>query len=346
MDKVFIEKHLGDVLKETDFPELGEKKTGKVRDVYVQDDKLILIATDRYSAFDRNLAFIPFKGQVLNEVSKFWFEKTENIVKNHVLDFPDPNAMVVKKCEVLPVEVIVRGYTTGVTATSLWTLYQKGERIFDDVKLPEGMKKNQKLDRPLITPTTKFEAHDRPLTREEIVKGGFVKEPLWKEIEEVAVKLFLRGQEIALQRGLILVDTKYEFGIAPDGSTRLTTSGSTHSIDLGQAGSPQGGKLILIDEIHTPDSSRYWQADTYEERLSKGEEPEYFDKEFLRIWFKEHCDPYKDEKLPDAPSDMLVELSSRYIQIFEQLTGMKFEFDFSTLILERIKKNLSAYAIT
>lgn len=329
MNKVAIESHLGDVLKETDFTNLGERKQGKVRDVYAQTDKLILIATDRYSAFDRNLTHIPFKGQVLNQITKFWFEKTENIIRNHTIDFPDPNATVAKKCEVVPVEVIVRGYLTGVTATSIWTLYQNGERKFGGVTLPEGMKKNQKLTQPLITPTTKFEAHDRPLTREQIVKKGFVKEPLWKEIEEIAVKLFTRGQEIALQRGLILVDTKYEFGIASDGST----------------GSPQAANLMLIDEIHTPDSSRYWQADTYEERISKGEEPQYFDKEFLRIWFKEHCDPYRDEKLPDAPPEMIAELSSRYIRIFEQLTGMEFKPDFSMPIVERIRQNLTQYSI-
>lgn len=319
MDKATIENHLSDVLKKTDFPELGERKQGKVRDAYVQNDKLILIATDRYSAFDRNLALIPFKGQVLTEVSRFWFEKTENIIRNHVLAFPDPNVMVVRKCGVVPVEVILRGYLTGVTATSIWTLYQKGERTFGGVTLPEGMKKNQKLGRPLITPTTKFEAHDRPLTREEIIKEGFVKESFWKQIEKVAIQLFLRGQEIALQRGLILVDTKYEFGTDSEGN------------------------LMLIDEIHTPDSSRYWQVGSYESRISKGQEPEYFDKEFLRIWFKEHCDPYKDEVLPQAPREMIVELSSRYVKIFEQLTGKTFEANFSVPILERMRKNLAMY---
>ncbi len=337
MDKSTIENHLNDVLEKTDFPELGEREQGKVRDVYVQDDKLILIATDRHSAFDRNLALIPFKGQVLNQISKFWFDKTENIIQNHVLAVPDPNVMVVKKCEVVPVEVIVRGYISGVTATSTWTLYQKGERKFGGVTLPEGMKKNQKLERPIITPTTKFEAHDRPLTREDIVNGEMMKESLWKQIEEVAIQLFLRGQQIALQRGLILVDTKYEFGVASDGST--------HSTSSGQASSLLSGNLILIDEIHTPDSSRYWQAESYESRIAQGQEPEYFDKEFLRIWFKEHCNPYKDEKLPDAPREMVVELSWRYIQIFEQLTGEKFQVDFSTPILERIQKNLVPYVI-
>ena len=330
MDKSTIENHVNDVLKATDFSELGERKQGKVRDVYIQPDRLILIATDRYSAFDRNLALIPFKGQVLTEISKFWFEKTENIIRNHILDFPDSNVMVVKKCDVVPVEVIVRGYISGVTATSTWTLYQKGERKFGGITLPEGMKKNQKFAHPIITPTTKFEAHDRPLVREDIVKGGFVKEPLWKEIEEVAIKLFLRGQEIALQRGLILVDTKYEFGTDFE------------------------GKLMLIDEIHTPDSSRYWpafakatadkQAESYESRIAQGQEPENFDKEFLRIWFKEHCDPYKDEVLPEPPREMVVELSWRYIQIFEQLTGNEFKADFSMPVLERIRKNLAAYA--
>ncbi|MBI4085970.1 MAG: phosphoribosylaminoimidazolesuccinocarboxamide synthase [Candidatus Liptonbacteria bacterium] len=322
MDKSTIENHINDVLEKTDFSELGERKQGKVRDVYVQDDKLILVATDRYSAFDRNLALIPFKGQVLTEISKFWFEKTENIIRNHILDFPDPNAMVVKKCDVVPVEVIVRGYISGVTATSTWTLYQKGERKFGGVTLPEGMKKNQKFAHPIITPTTKFEAHDRPLTKEEIVNSGMVNELLWKEIEEVAIKLFTRGQEIALQRGLILVDTKYEFGTDSE------------------------GKLMLIDEIHTPDSSRYWQAESYESRIAQGQEPENFDKEFLRIWFKEHCDPYKDGVLPEAPREMVVELSSRYIRIFEQLTGNEFGADFSIPVLERIRKNLAAYAIT
>jgi len=321
MDTKVIQEHIADVIGETHFEGLGEKYQGKVRDVYKQKNRLIFVATDRYSAFDRNLALIPFKGQVLTGVSAFWFNETKDIIENHMIAIPDPNVMIVTKCEMVPIEVIVRGYITGVTGTSIWILYQKGERTFGGLTLPEGMKKNQKLERPIITPTTKMEAHDRPLTVEEIVSQGFANKEIWEKIEEAAIALFLRGEKIAKERGLILVDTKYEFGVAPS------------------------GKLMLIDEIHTPDSSRYWQAGAYEERIAQGQEPENFDKEFLRLWFKEHSDPYKDEKLPDPPQDMIVELSSRYIKIFEQITGKKFKVDFSKPALERIERNLASYYV-
>src|SRR3989344_3829449 len=307
------------ILEKTDFKNLGEKYVGKVRDVYIQPDRVIMVSTDRYSAFDRNLALIPCKGQVLTQVSKFWFEQTKDIVPNHVIDFPDPNVVVGKKCKVLPIEIVPRGYITGVTGTSLWTLYQKGQRDFGDFVLPDGMKKNQKLDNPVLTPTTKDDTHDRPLTTKDIIEQKIVPEELWKELADTAIKLFKRGRELALEHGLILVDTKYEFGLGDD------------------------GKLMLIDEIHTPDSSRYWQADSYQARIDAGQEPQNFDKEFLRLWFKEHSDPYKDEKLPEAPPDMGAELSGRYIQIYEQITGQKFETDLTTPILERIEKNLASY---
>ena len=321
MDIEIIKKHLGNVLIETNFNFLGKKKTGKVRDVYEQKDRLILIATDRYSAFDRNLALIPFKGQVLTDITKFWFNETKDIVQNHVLEIPDPNTVVAKKCTVLPVEMVVRGYITGVTSTALWVNYQNGQRDFGDFSLPEGMKKNQKLDRPVITPTTKFEAHDRPLTSKIILEEKMITPPVWQEICDIALKLFARGQKVALERGLILVDTKYEFG--------LTLS----------------GEVMLIDEIHTPDSSRYWQANSYQERISSGLEPENFDKEFLRLWFKDNCDPYKDEKLPEAPANMVVELARRYIQIYEQITGEKFVANLGEDILKRIENNLKSYKI-
>ena len=308
------------ILKETNFKNLGKKYTGKVRDVYVQKDKVILISTDRYSAFDRNLALIPCKGQVLTEVSKFWFEQTKDIVPNHVIDFPDPNVVVGKKCTVLPVEMVVRGYITGVTGTSTWTLYQKGERDFGDFVLPDGMHKNQKLDKPVITPTTKHEAHDRPLTSKIILEEKIMTPEIWQKVSDIALKLFARGQEVALKKGLILVDTKYEFGLT------------------------ENGEIILIDEIHTPDSSRYWQAKTYQERIANGLEPENFDKEFLRLWFKDNCDPYKDEKLPEAPADMVTELSRRYIQICEQITGIPFKIE-SGDIEKRIENNLQTYKI-
>ncbi len=308
------------ILKTTNFKNLGEKKTGKVRDIYVQKDKILLISTDRHSSFDRIIAHIPWKGQVLNEISAFWFGKTKDIIQNHVLEVPDPNVLVAKKCKPLAVEMVVRGYLTGVTDTSIWTHYQKGERSFGGTTLPDGMKKNQKLERPVLTPTTKSETHDRPITPEEIVKEGLMSQKLWDEVAGKAVALFIRGQEIAAKSGLILVDTKYEFGL------------------------DDNDKLILIDEIHTPDSSRYWYLDSYTERFAKNEEPQYFDKEFLRLWFKENCDPYKDEKLPDAPAEMVEELSRRYIQIYEKITGSKFKKD-PTPILERIEKNLKKFQI-
>ncbi len=308
------------ILEKTSFNNLGEKYVGKVRDVYNQKDKVILISTDRYSAFDRNLALIPCKGQVLTQISKFWFENTKDIVLNHVIDFPDPNVVVGKKCKVIPIEMVVRGYITGITGTSLWTLYQKGQRDFGDFVLPDGMKKNQKLDKPVLTPTTKSNEHDRPLTTADIVKEKIVSEDLWRKLADSALKLFTRGQEIALKHGLILVDTKYEFGL------------------------DSNGELTLVDEIHTPDSSRYWQAKTYKERIEKGLEPENFDKEFLRLWFKENCDPYKDEVVPKAPVEMVEELSRRYIQIFEQITGATFKIEKGN-IEKRIENNLKKYTI-
>ena len=308
------------ILKKTNFKNLGEKYIGKVRDVYNQEDKVILISTDRYSAFDRNLALIPYKGQVLTQVSKFWFEQTKDIIPNHVLDFPDPNVVVAKKCTVLPVEMVVRGYITGVTGTSLWTLYQKGERDFGDFTLSDGLHKNQKLDKPVITPTTKFETHDRPLTSKIILEEKIMTSEVWQKVSDTALKLFTRGQEVALNRGLILVDTKYEFGLTSN------------------------GEVILIDEIHTPDSSRYWQTSSYQTRINQGLEPENFDKEFLRLWFKENCDPYKDEKLPEAPTDMIAELSRRYVKICEQITGIPFVVETGD-IEKRIENNLKKYVI-
>jgi len=316
MDIKIIEEHINDVLKETDFKNLGERKVGKVRDIYTLPDKIVLVSTDRHSSFDRIIAHIPFKGEVLNQISAFWFENTKDIIQNHVLSIPDPNVLVAKKCSPLPIECIVRGYITGVTGTSLWTHYQNGQRDFGNFVLPDGMKKNQKLYEPVFTPTTKSDEHDRPVTPAEIVSEGMLSQELTDEVEKTAKALFKRGQEIALSHGLILVDTKYEFGL------------------------DENEKLTLIDEIHTPDSSRYWKADSYQARLDQGLEPEYFDKEFLRLWFKDNCDPYKDEVIPDAPAELVAELSRRYIEIYETITGKPFEHDFNTPIMERITNNL------
>lgn len=320
MTKAKIKEHLRFIIKETDLPFLGKKKTGKVRDIYTKGNKLILISTDRHSSFDRIIAHVPFKGQVLTQATLFWFEKTKDIIQNHVLESPDPNVIVAKKCKVLPVEIVPRGYITGVTGTSLWTHYQNGQRDFGNFRLPEGIKKNQKLPKPVLTFTTKSDEHDEYITPKDIVKKGLIEKKLFKEIEKTALELFARGQRIAKKQGLILVDTKYEFGL------------------------DEKNKLILVDEIHTPDSSRYWFLKSYTERFKKDLEPEYFDKEFLRLWFKENCDPYKDKVLPKAPADLVAEMSHRYIRIYEQITGKKFKVDLSQSINQRLKKNLKKYA--
>ncbi len=315
MDKSIIEKNIYNVITETNFKGLGEKKVGKVRDSYTTDDKIILITTDRQSAFDRILASIPFKGQVLNQTSAWWFEHTKDIIPNFLLDVPDPNVVVGKKCTVFPMEIIVRGYLTGSTDTSVWMNYQKGVRDFCGNKLTEGMVKNQKFNTPIVTPSTKFEKHDRNLSRNEILAEHFATVAEFDYLAAKALELFAFGQKTAAAHGLILVDTKYEFG------------------------KDANGQITLIDEIHTPDSSRYWLAQTYSQRISEGKEPDNIDKEFLRLWFKDHCDPYHDEVLPEAPRELIVELSSRYIKLYEMITGRQFNFEDKS-ILKRIEENL------
>jgi phosphoribosylaminoimidazole-succinocarboxamide synthase len=298
---------------------LGPKKVGKVRDIYDRGETLVLVTTDRHSSFDRIIAHIPWKGQVLNQVSDWWFDKTKDIIGNHVLATPDPNVTVARKLNLVPVEAVMRGYLTGVTDTSIWTRYSAGQREFGGLVLPDGMKKNQRLPRPIFDPTTKEDTHDRALSPSAMVAEGFITAELFERIKQAALAVFARGQEIAGRQGLILVDTKYEFGLT------------------------ENDELVLIDEIHTPDSSRFWQLASYKERVEKGEEPQYFDKEFLRMWFKEHCDPYLDQKLPDAPAELVEELSRRYIQMYEQLTGEKFVCG-ETPIGRRIERNLKSYA--
>lgn len=317
-----IRRELSSCLTKTNLG-IGQKRSGKVRDTYELDDVLILITTDRQSAFDRILAAVPFKGQVLNQISAWWFEKTAHIIPNHVLSMPDPNVTVAKKCTVFPVEVVVRGYITGTTDTSAWVNYDKGVRNFCGHILPEGLRKNQKFEQPIVTPTTKDVKHDRLISPPEIISEGLMTATDWEYIHQKALEVFRYGQSIAQEHGLILVDTKYEFG-------RDTT-----------------GEIVLVDEIHTPDSSRYWIAETYEERFGRGEEPEYIDKEFLRLWFKEHCDPYNDPELPAAPEELVVELSRRYIQLYEIITGRPFQFPHTTTPIEqRIRENLGRYVGT
>jgi len=311
-----LEANSKTILAETNFPELGERYQGKVRDVYINSEQVTLITTDRYSAFDRSAAIIPFKGELVNGITRFWFDMTKHIVPNHVIDYPDPNVIIGERCEVLPVEMVIRGYITGSTETSLWTHYARGERNFGDFVLPDGMRKNQKLDELLITPTTKVEIHDRPVTVDEIVAERLIDDETLEHITTLTKQLFAFGQQVALSKGLILVDTKYEFG------------------------KTAGGKIVLIDEIHTPDSSRYWQYAPYEGNFAAHREPENFDKEFLRLWFKANCDPYHDEVLPPAPLEKITELSNRYIQVYEQLTDQKFHPNFNQSIIDRIRHNL------
>jgi phosphoribosylaminoimidazole-succinocarboxamide synthase len=283
-------------LLRTDIPELGQRIEGKVRDIYLQAGRRILITTDRVSAFDRVLGAIPYKGQVLNQLSAWWFEQTRQIVPNHVLSVPDPNVTIGAEAEALPVEVIVRGYITGVTSTSLWTLYEQGVDRPYGLDLPAGLHKNDPLPEPVITPTTKATggAHDERLTSSEVVEQGLVGPDLWSEVQAAALAVFRLGQEVAAAAGLILVDTKYEFGLVE-------------------------GNLALIDEIHTPDSSRYWIADTY-----AAGEPQNYDKEFLRLWFVDQG--YRgDGPAPEMPDEFVTQVAERYIDAFERLTGETFE---------------------
>jgi phosphoribosylaminoimidazole-succinocarboxamide synthase len=287
-------------LLRVDLPELGPRLEGKVRDIYRIGDQRVLITTDRVSAFDRVLGAIPFKGQVLNQLSAWWFEQLKGVAANHVISIPDPNVTIAREAESLPVEVIVRGYITGVTFTALWTLYRQGVAQPYGLDLPPGLRKNDPLPEPVITPTTKAVggAHDERLTAAEIVERGLVAPDVWAEIERSALAIFKRGQAVARQVGLILVDTKYEFGL----------------ID---------GRPALIDEVHTPDSSRYWLAENYEAVRGTDTEPENFDKEFLRLWFVRQG--YRGEgEPPPMPPEFVVQVARRYISTYERLTGQTF----------------------
>ncbi|HSO13045.1 MAG TPA: phosphoribosylaminoimidazolesuccinocarboxamide synthase [Anaerolineales bacterium] len=301
---------------ETNLP-LPNKQTGKVREWYdLPDGKRLIITTDRLSAFDRILARVPYKGQVLNQLSVWWFGQTKDIIPNHLLSVPDPNASIVTTVEPLAVEVIVRGYITGVTSTALWYRYSIGERNIYGYDFSEGLKKNQALSEPIITPTTKGGAtgHDERLTCAEVTEKGLLDKQTWDQVQSAALAIFKRGQDVARKAGLILVDTKYEFGIAPDGS------------------------VMLIDEVHTPDSSRYWKADSYEAQFKAGKEPENFDKEFIRIAYAEKG--YRgDGEIPSMPDELWAAAGERYVTIYEMLTGKTFEAG-EYPVEERLLKNL------
>ncbi|MFH1524123.1 MAG: phosphoribosylaminoimidazolesuccinocarboxamide synthase [Chloroflexota bacterium] len=303
-------------LDKTDLP-LPGKAIGKVRDWYdLPDGKRLLVTTDRLSAFDRILARVPYKGQVLNQLTNWWFDQTADIIPNHKVSVPDPNAVVAMVAEPIMVEVVVRGYITGVTTTALWYCYSLGERDIYGYHFPDGLRKNSALPEPIITPTTKglAGAHDERLTCAEVTDKGLLDAATWERVQSAALAIFKRGQEFAQKAGLILVDTKYEFGLT------------------------KNGNVILIDEVHTPDSSRFWKADTYENRITKGEEPENFDKEFVRIAYAEKG--YRgDGEIPQMPTDLWVAASQRYITIYEMLTGETFQAG-EYPVEPRLKNNL------
>jgi phosphoribosylaminoimidazole-succinocarboxamide synthase len=289
------------VLDAVELPFLGPRTQGKVRDIYRCDDLLILVTTDRLSAFDRILGLVPGKGQVLTQLAAFWFEQTRDLVPNHLLAVPDPNVTVARACTPLPVEVVVRGYISGVTSTSLWQRYSEGERTIYGIDFPDGLRKNDPLPEPVITPTTKARdgGHDERITSHEIVERGLVAPEHWEAVCASAIAIFRRGQEIARRGGLILVDTKYEFGLSP------------------------AGEVTLIDEVHTPDSSRFWLADTYEQRLAAGQEPDNFDKEFIRLYYAARGYRGEGEPFP-LPPELAVQTAARYIRTYELLTGQPF----------------------
>jgi phosphoribosylaminoimidazole-succinocarboxamide synthase len=294
----------GDVLLDIDLP-LPDRREGKVRVSFAwAPGQRLFVTTDRLSAFDRVLAGVPYKGQVLNQLAAWWFEQTADLVPNHVVSVPDPNLLIARSATTLPVEVIVRGYITGVTATSLWRAYAAGQRTIYGYHFPEGLRKNTPLPEPLVTPTTKppagADTHDEPLTWAEVVERGLVPAAEWERITTIALELFRRGQEVAARAGLILVDTKYEFGRTDD------------------------GELLLIDELHTPDSSRYWVAATYEERVAAGEEPESLDKEIIRRAYAD-AGYTGDGEPPPVPAEVWTATSARYIDAYERLTGLRFE---------------------
>lgn len=301
---------------------LPNRRAGKVRISYdLPDARRLFITTDRLSAFDHLVAAVPFKGQVLNQLAAWWLERTGDIIPNHALSTPDPNVLIAREARPLPVEVIVRGYITGVTSTSLWRRYEEGERVIYGYDMPDGLKKNSALPGAIITPTTKAEAgaHDEALTCGEVTERGLVEEGLWERVQEAALRLFARGQDIARHAGLILADTKYEFGLDHE------------------------GRLMLIDEVHTPDSSRFWIASTYADRFAAGDEPESTDKEIIRRALS-HAGYRGDGAPPRLPEEVWEETSRRYIEAYETLTDHTFSPG-ATPIPERIKTNLQKAGI-
>lgn len=321
-DATDLKPYLHYTLPEAVLPELPNHYRGKVRENYdLPDGTRILIASDRISAFDVNLAVIPLKGQVLTGVARYWFEETRDICPNHVIAYPDPNVLVSRRLRMMPVEIVVRDYLAGTTGTSILQMYKKGKRSMYGHAFPDGLRDNQKLPRTILTPTTKADQgdHDAPLSGDEVVARKLLTQRQWNQVSTIALRLFARGRDIAARRGLILVDTKYEFGF------------------------DDSGAVVLADEVHTPDSSRYWLADTYAARFGKGEAPDTFDKDFVRRWVVSQCDPYK-EPIPPIPEQVILEAAAIYVTAYEKITGQSFPLpDPSVSPLARIEENLRKY---
>ncbi|MCJ8140273.1 phosphoribosylaminoimidazolesuccinocarboxamide synthase [Falsirhodobacter halotolerans] len=316
------------VLPEARIAELPNPYFGKVRDCYDLPDRgegaqRILISSDRISAFDRILTSIPWKGQVLTQMARWWFDRTGDIAPNHVVAYPDPNVVIGRRVEILPVEIVVRGYLAGTTGTSVLTMYNNGVRQMYGHTLPDGLRANQALPTPIITPTSKaFDGgHDEPLDAAGIVANGLLTAAQWEEVSATALALFARGQQVAEDRGLILVDTKYEFGLDAE------------------------GRILLADEIHTPDSSRYWRAASYAQAFEEGTRPASFDKDVIRSWVAARCDPYADP-IPEIPADMIATTSAAYVEAYETITGQTFVPDTTGVSpLDRVRQNLSPWFI-
>jgi phosphoribosylaminoimidazole-succinocarboxamide synthase len=319
LDEIAALAHL--VLPDATIPELPHHYAGKVRDNYdLPDGSRLLISTDRVSAFDIALACIPLKGQVLTQTAKFWFEATSDICPNHVIAYPDPNVVQGRRLDILPVEIVVRDYLAGTTGTSILTMYKSGARTLYGTTLPDGMRDNQRLPAPIITPTTKafHGGHDEPLTGDDILAQNLLTPQQWATLQNHAFALFARGQAMAAERGLILVDTKYEFG------------------------TDASGQIVLADEIHTPDSSRYWFAESYQSHFAAGTPPQSFDKDFIRRWVTARCDPYR-EPVPAIPQEVILQTALVYIDAYERITGQPFVPPADIPPLQRIRANLARY---
>ncbi|MDD3028979.1 MAG: phosphoribosylaminoimidazolesuccinocarboxamide synthase [Alphaproteobacteria bacterium] len=320
-----LDSFLKKTIDTIDIPGLSSPYTGKVRQTYdAPGNRKIIIATDRLSAFDRQITTVPLKGQVLTQLSRYWFDATKDVCPNHVIAYPDPNVVVCHKLSMLPVEVIVRGYLAGSTETSILKMYKAGHRKMYGAVFPDGLRANQRLEKPIITPTTKAStnAHDAPLSPQEVAERGIVPKDVWDKVCSYALALFARGQDIAEKRGLILADTKYEFGLLPNGT------------------------LVLGDEVHTPDSSRYWIKDSYQANFEAGKPPATLDKDVVRHWLTQRCDPYKDP-IPPIPDSVRLETTKAYIAVFEKMTGQTFVLpDATEDPKERIKAAIKAYLNT